>query len=361
MLALLSSADPRVAVGSWVGAAALALTGLLLLLILFMRLLQGVKQQWRRRVLDRWRPLLMASLYEHPESLPPLSRFDLPDFLALWNHLHQSLGGEARDSLNRVAVMARVPAAVSRMLRQKNFDRRLVALQTAGNLRLAATWDVLRELLVSGSPGLSLAAAQALVRIDATRAVPLLMPHLLKRDAWPMQGVAEILREAGAEQVVRTLVKAIEEASAEKAAWLMRYLAEIAPGEAAPVIARQLANPVDDGLLSTCLQALNDGSELETVRVLSRHANWHVRVHAASALGRIGTHDDADLLTGMLGDSQWWVRYRAARALSLLPGMTTEDLRHIKDVQTDRYARDMLHQVMAELDLLALRAAVPHG
>lgn len=349
------------AVAFWVGAVALALTGVLLLLILFMRLLQGVKQQWRRRVFNRWRPLLMASLYEHPESLPPLSRFDLPDFLELWNHLHQSLGGEARDSLNRLAVMARVPAAVSRMLRQKSFDRRLMALQTAGNLRLAAAWDVLRELMENDNPGLSLAAAQALVRIDATCAVPLLMSPLLMRNDWPPHFVMEILREAGAEQVAPPLIKAVEELSAEKTGRLMRYLVEIAPVEAAPIIARQLANPSDDRLLITCLQALTDRGELETLRLLSRHANWHVRVHAASALGRLGRRDDAALLTSMLGDSQWWVRYRAAHALSLLPGMTAGELRHIKDIQTDRYARDMLHQVMAELDFMAASAAVPHG
>jgi hypothetical protein len=54
---------------------------------------------------------------------------------------------------------------------------------------------------------------------------------------------------------------------------------------------------------------------------------------------------------GMLGDSQWWVRYRAARALAHLPWMDDERLRHIKGTLTDRYARDILHQVMAELEL----------
>jgi len=332
---------------------ALALTGVLLLLILFMRLLQQVKQYWRRRVLNRWRPQLMAGLYEHPESLPPLFRFDLPDFLELWNHLHQSLGDEARGSLNRIAVMARVPAAVSRMMRQKNFDRRLVAVRTAGNLRLAATWDVLRELLEDKSPGLSLEACLALVRIDSTRAVPLLMTHLCLREDWPPQRVTEMLREAGAAQLALPLVKVVEEASAKNACRLMRYLVEIAPAEAEPLIAGQLANPSDDCLLIVSLQALTDRAELEALRQLSQHTNWHVRVHAASALGRLGTPDDAVLLAGMLSDSQWWVRYRAARALSRLPGMTTQELRHIKDIQTDRYARDMLHQVMAELDFLA--------
>jgi HEAT repeat protein len=277
----------------------------------------------------------------------------LPDFLDLWNHLHRSLGEEARGSLNRIAVMARVPAAVSLMLRQKNFDRRLVAVRTAGNLRLAATWDVLRELLEDKSPGLSLEATLALVRIDATRAVPLLMAHLCIREDWSLHRVMEMLRETGAAQVALPLVKAVEEASAKQACRLMRYLVATAPAEAAPLISRQLANPSDDCLLVTCIQASTDGAELEALRQLSHHANWHVRVHAASALGRLGTPGDAALLAGMLSDSQWWVRYRAARALSRLPGMTAQELRHIKDIQTDRYARDMLHQVMAELDFLA--------
>ncbi|BCB27527.1 hypothetical protein SKTS_24130 [Sulfurimicrobium lacus] len=329
------------------------LTGMLLLSILLRRLLQGVKQQWRKRVLNRWRPLLMASLYEHPESLPQLSRFDLPDFLALWNHLHASLGNEARGSLNRVAGALRVPAAASLMLRQRSFERRLLAVRTAGNLRLATAWDALCALLESDSAGMSLAAAQALVRIDAPRAGQLLIPHLIGRDDWPAQRVTEILREAEAEQVTELLVKAVTGASPERTPRLIRYLMEFAPAEAAPIIARQLASPVDDGLLKVSLQALNDGNELESVRLLCRHANWHVRVHAVTALGRLGTHDDNTLLTGMLGDSQWWVRYRAARALSLLPGMTVGELLRIKDMQTDRYARDMLHQVMAELDLQA--------
>ncbi|MEN6584815.1 MAG: HEAT repeat domain-containing protein [Sulfuricella sp.] len=349
----LSNADPLAAVAFWVGAASVLLTGMLMLSILLRRLVQGVKQQWRKRALNRWRPLLMASLYEHPESLPPLSRFDLPDFLALWNHLHASLGNEARGSLNRVAGALRVPAAVSLMLRQRNFERRLLAVRTAGNLRLATAWDALCDLLENDSPGMSLAAAQALVRIDAPRAGPLLISHLIERDDWPPQRVTEILREAETEQVTDLLVKAIEEVSPEQAPRLIRYLTEIAPTEAAPIIARQLASPADDALLSVSLQALNHGNELESVRMLCRHANWHVRVHAATALGRFGTCDDKTLLTGMLGDSQWWVRYRAARALSLLPGMTIGELLRIKDMQTVRYARDMLHQVMAELDLQA--------
>lgn len=353
----LSSADPLAAVAFRIGVAAWLLAGLLLLSILLVRLLQRAKQCWRKRVLDRWRPLLMASLYEHPASLPPLSRFEMVDFLVLWNHLRESLGSEARDSLNRVASSARVAPAVSRMLRKGRFEQRLLAVRTAGNLRLVTSWDVLCSLLGDNSPGMSLAAAQALLRIDARRAIPLLVPSLSRKD-WPLQRVVQILREAGGEPVAQALVEAIGRATPENASRQIRYLIEIAPAEAAPIIARQLADPVDDSLLITCIQALGDPGELEALRKLSRHANWHVRVHAASALGRLGTADDKALLTGMLGDSQWWVRYRAARALAQLPAMTAGELLRIKDMQTDSDARDMLHQVMAEL---GLQAGLAHG
>lgn len=352
--------EPFVTAAFLTGAAALVLTGALLLSVLFMRLLQWVKQKWRRRLLNRWRPLLMASLYQAPESLPSLSLFDMPDFLDLWNHLHESLEGDARVSLNRVAVMAHVPSAVSRMLRSGGFEQRLLAVRSAGNLRLVTLWDGLCGLLECDSTGLSLAAAQALVRIDASRAVPLLMTRFRMRDDWPVQRVAEILREAGDERVAGQVVRAIAEVPAEQSWRLIRVLADISPADAAPIISRHLAASPDERLLVTCLQAVTQTGqgELEAVRRLSRHSSWPVRVHAASALGRLGTHDDAALLMDMLGDSQWWVSYRAAHALSQLPGMSAGELLGIKDRQAAPYARDMLHQVMAELDL---QAGLPHG
>lgn len=336
--------------------AALVISSMMLLLMPFRWLWLKVKQQRRRRMLNCWRPLLMASLYQQPDSLPRLSRIDVPDFLELWNHLHQSLGPEARDSLSQVAGLLRMPATVSRMLRGTSLRSRLIAVLTAGNLRLAAAWDELRELLGNQSPAMSLAAAMALVRIDAARALALLMPHVVKRDDWAPQQVEEILHAAGAENCTESLIYAIREAAPERVAQLLRYLAGISPAAAAPVIGNLLANPPDDGLLVICLQLVNLPGELEAVRSMTRHPTWHVRVHAATALGRLGTHEDEAILAGMLADSQWWVRYRAACALSQLPWLDANGLLRIKDMQTDRYARDMMHHVMAERELRAVRA-----
>lgn len=354
------NADPASAAAFWVGMTALVLAVAFVLSMLGVRVWLAVKQKLRQRVLNRWRPVLMASLYQPEASLPALSRFATADVLELWNHLYQSLDGAARDTLIRVAGSLRVPAAVSAMLRERSFRSRFLAAQTAGNLRLVAVWDVLRQQLEHESAALSLAAARALVRIDPQRATPLLLPQLLKRGDWPPQEVDEVLGEVAGKNIAESLFHAIRGAPPETARRLIRCLAAIPRADAAPVIGRLLAESGEEELLNACLQLLADPGELERVRGLTRHDNWHVRVHAATALGRLGSLDDAALLAGMLGDSQWWVRYRAALALAQLPGMTIDELRHIKDIQTDRYARDMLHQVMAELDLREGYVAARH-
>ncbi len=361
-MAFLENTEVIAMVAFWTGTAALALTGALLLWLLSMRLWSLVQQKLRQRTLLRWRPLLMSSLYGQPEALPPLSRFDVPHVLELWNHLHDSLNSEARNSLNQMAGQARIPAAVSLMLSKKNFHARLLAARTAGNLRLVSAWDLLREQLASGSPALSLAAARALTRIDAARAVPLLIPCLIGRNDWHLGDVTEILCNADAGQVAAHLQTAISTLPADQIGQLVLLLANIAPDRAAPLVSQVLAGSADDDhLLNTCLGVLNSPEELEAVRALAIHPNWHVRVHAVKALGRLGTPEDGALLEHMLGDGQWWVRYRAAQALSRLPGMNSGELFRIKDMQTDRDARDMLHQVMAELELSEACMAAQRG
>jgi len=62
----------------------------------------------------------------------------------------------------------------------------------------------------------------------------------------------------------------------------------------------------------------------------------------------MGSEDDVPGLTTALRDGSWWVRHRAAQALSQLPGMDPVRLADMAARQTDRYAADMLHQILAE-------------
>jgi hypothetical protein len=65
----------------------------------------------------------------------------------------------------------------------------------------------------------------------------------------------------------------------------------------------------------------------------------------------MGEDDDEKRLVPLLSDREWWVRYRAAQALSRLPHMDEPKLKTIQAVQSNPFARDMLAQVMAEVQL----------
>jgi HEAT repeat protein len=71
-------------------------------------------------------------------------------------------------------------------------------------------------------------------------------------------------------------------------------------------------------------------------------------MQAAKLLGRMGRAEDAGRLEKLLADAEWWVRFRAAKALVHLPVLGPRDLEQIRMRLLDRYARDILGQVIAE-------------
>jgi HEAT repeat protein len=132
---------------------------------------------------------------------------------------------------------------------------------------------------------------------------------------------------------------------------LVRYL-ELAYNVAALPAARAIAElSQDPEVLAACLRLLNSGDDLPVVRECLSHEDSRVRVQAAAALGRLGEDNDEERLVPMLSDREWWVRYRAAQALSRLPHMREPKLKTIQAAQSNPFARDILAQVMAEVQL----------
>jgi HEAT repeat protein len=58
--------------------------------------------------------------------------------------------------------------------------------------------------------------------------------------------------------------------------------------------------------------------------------------------------EDAGRLEKLLADEEWWVRYRAAKALVRLAGVTAAELEQIRARVHDGQARDILDQAIAE-------------
>jgi len=295
--------------------------------------------------------------------VPVLARRDLPEFLILWNHLHESLLDESKNHLNQIANALSINDRALRMLRRGNMRNRLIAIATLGELREPAAWDELLGITRREGPSVSLADARALVMIDAPKAVPELIPLLLTRADWPPSRVAAMLQIAGADAISKQLAEAAiksareekldgkEKASANIPARMVRYL-ELAHKDSALPAARTIARfSPDPEVVAACLRLLESAEDLPVIRENIGHEDWRVRLHAAAALGRIGEDEDEQRLVPLLSDKEWWVRYRTAQALSRLPSIDQFRLKAIREKQSDPFARDMLTQVMAEVEL----------
>jgi HEAT repeat protein len=198
------------------------------------------------------------------------------------------------------------------------------------------------------SPLVSLTASAALMKIDAETGIRLFMPLVVLREDWPPVKVAMILKDTGADIISEPLAKAVRSAQPAQMRRLINYLELANATESSRVMREILSTSRDQQAIATCLRMMKDPRDLDMVRSQTVNPIWIVRVQAAAALGRIGVEEDKARLIRLLVDPQWWVRYRAATSLSQLPFVSTEELRKIQAAQTDRFAAEMLQQVLAE-------------
>ena len=348
MLSFVTYSDPHLKLLLWVGLAIVGVTMLLLVQTILLRMQLIMRQRREQRLVERWQPLFAQSMTALPQSLPPIAKSDWDAFLRLWNNTQETLSGELKHKLNQLAWACGVSHVAQQLLSHKNMRKRLLAVATLGHLQEKNAWSRLRNLTDDPHPLLSLAAARALMQIDAKAALADLLPLFTHRHDWPLNKIAKMMNEAGPDAVSGPLTQAVEIAAAEDFPRLVRLLDCAHSEQALPAIRRILQSAADDRVISACLQALSDPEDVGVARTYTRHPSWFVRVQAVSALGRIGSREDRDTLIAPLSDSVWWVRYRAAQALAGLPQVTLDEVRQIRDKINDRFAKDILTQVIAE-------------
>ncbi len=343
--------DPLLALVFWTGIGVIILSLLMLATVFALRIGLVLRQRREQQFMARWQPLFAQCLDGVPERLPPLAKADHYTFLKLLNHYHESLRGSATHNLNLLATATGMDVVVRDMLMHRNMRARMIAVTTLGHLGDKTKWNELRLLVADPSPLLSLAAMRALLEIDAAATLAWLVTVIGAREDWPLAKVAGILEEIGPDRVTLPLVAAAEAAfeNAPRQVPRLLRLLEVAHSErVVPAVRRILQNTNDEEVIVAGLRLLRDPRDIEMVRGFATHPSWIVRVGAAKALRSIGMPEDRKLLTNMLGDPNWWVRYHAARALAALPFVQIDELRKIRAVLPDRFAADMLAQVIAE-------------
>ena len=336
----------------WSAGAALAVTVVLLAAVLAMRARLLYRLARERDTAARWIPLIARCTESGAAALPALSRRDSDHFVLLWCRAQDSLRGQSRERLREMSRRLGADIHARRMYRSRSLRRRLVGIVALGHLHARDCAASLKAQATTAPTVPSLVAAKALVRIDASIGVPCVLSVAARRLDWPLASVATMLKECESEYVGPALSSAIRIAMSRGDDVGMERLLRLhitAEAHAVRTAVRDvLAASTNAEVLAAGLAAISHAGDIEHARRLLCHPEWFVRVAAARALGRIGDRHDAAGLTKALNDSSWWVRHRAAQALLQLPGMDAAQLSEMAARQTDRYAADMLRQVLAE-------------
>jgi HEAT repeat protein len=349
-LASSTVSDPFVAAAIWSGAAALLLT--LLLSLQIVRLRVGLRLDERRtaRAQVKWRPHLHAAVAgEATPEMPALVARERLAFLTLWVHLQASLRGDGREALNDVARRLGLDLHARAMLSGRGRTERLLAMLVLGHLGDSHAWPLLQRHVGRDANAQSLTALWAMARIDPQAAAQYMTTLFIEREDWALAHVAGILQQA-AEPVERELVALLPQLDPASLPRALRIAEAIRVSLPAPVLGAALRSS-EVPVLIAALRGELTFEILGEVRALLAHEDWQVRISAVKALGRIGERSDVERLAALLGDPEWWVRYRAAQSLVGLPTLSRQEVVALRDTLTDRFGADMLTQVLAEKEM----------
>lgn len=343
-----------IAAALWTTVVAGVATLVLFVYTLALRFATVVAERRRREVKTRWRAIFAAAMLSETQArqqqLPRYRRSERTDLLEEWNRAREIVEGDALSSLIVLGERLAFDALARSMLSAHRLSTRLLALQTLGHLRDRSEWDAIIALLDHANTALSVTAARALVDIDPREAMPFVMPHVVARVDWPPVNVSRILKCAGTDLVTQPLCNAILTSDTETTVRLLKY-AEFARSETVDQLVEMLLREREEPpVWAAAMKAMSSGTGLLRVAALTRHEAWYVRLQAAKLLGRVGRERDLPLLQHLLGDREWWVRYRAAQAIVSLP-LRIGALKALIDRESDRFAADMLQQAMAEVGL----------
>lgn len=352
MLDWLTLTDPFLRAAFWIGLAATALIVTLVLQIAGLRLRLRARQRRGSAVVARWRPVITAVLAgERPLGLPSLSRDEEVDFFKLWLHFQASLRGDARAALNWLATDLGCEGLALRMLARGDRGEQLLAILALGHLGHESAARMLQEVSMSRDRLLAVHASLALVQIDPQLAAGAMAPGLVTNVSWPVREVVTVLQGAREQcaPVMNSLLKRIAPGDLPRLPQVMEGLRVAVSGAD---LRRLLAHQSVEVQIAV-LRMVSDPSAREVVLSMLAHEDWRVRMHAAKALGRVGRREDVAALTVLLSDREWWVRNRSAQVIAALPFVGAADMHRLADTTTDRFAGDILRQVMAESAMAA--------
>lgn len=350
-----SSFDPLTTAALWSIAAVLVTTIVLFAYTVGLRYATNTAQRNRKQFLSVWRDVFAGALLGNgiPDNqpLPPVRRRDSIELLEEWNRVRSVVDGRAVDNLIRLAKRTGIPPIAEKLFESHRMRARILAVQTIGHLRMNEFWEELRALVDHDNTAISITAAAALVDIDPAAGVQIVVPKINRRRDWPKNKVSVILQHAGSARISEPLYRAIRSEDSSGQTYLLQFARLIESEILDALVDELIRGSQDPRVVTASLKLVSGFKGVPRIASLTQHEAWYVRMQAAKVLGRVGQQEHLSLLESLLDDPEWWVRYRAGQAISALPFLGPNQLRAIRDRQTDPYAVDILQQCFAEVGL----------
>jgi hypothetical protein len=276
----------------------------------------------RTRARDDLRRTLLPALMRGEACALSHSRRSRSVAATLTIELAELVRGSDREALIRAATAAGAAKELARRLRSRVPQDRLIAAEGLAMFP-EYTDDVRRVALTDPVPDVRLGAALALAHegrappvgalirelgigtSENSMLVVSLMRDLVKTDAHAVEALLYDLDLPDAAKLAAT--DALAESGTVDHAPLVAWMAEAAEDdpELRPRIIRALGRLGHPAGHDAVLAALDDSA-------------WQVRAAAAEAAGRSALQSAVPRLAELLGDDEWWVRFRAGEALARL-------------------------------------------
>jgi len=346
------SNDGMIELALWLTKAILLFATIIISQIIIIRSIILVQEKRTEKFRKIWRIVINEAIFEEPETLPSLPKKYMRQFMAEWNIFFFSLKGESHHQLVSLAKRVNADRIAMTYLIARQPRVRMLGITTLGHMKIEKAWFLLLSISKTSDTVISLSAFRAMLHINPARATEDLFEQIISRNDWPSHNVVQILGDVDKQLIFPRMRKALLISNEEDQAKLLQLLEALHCRDLLPEIRELLKGNPDGRIISLCLQLIYQPEGREIALKYIDYFRWHVRVHAATALGRIGNPDDVNVLIKMMEDKEWWVRYRAACAINEMPFITIDKLQAIKDTMSDRYARNMMEHVIAERSLI---------
>lgn len=324
---------------------------LLAVAILVLHLRKDHLKRQEKRWSDAWFLQLIDPQAHGP--IPPLRPLQLRAFGTLWTHIHDSMRGEVRSRLIEASRLAGTIPLCMEAMRSGGRGDRIVAAGLLGNHLAETAVPLLQPLVEDPDPFLSLTCARALLKIAPAYQTPRLLPSLLRREDWPLPVVHDILSDLDPDLLSAHLPAILLSWSPGPPPRAIRLLGLAREDVRVAILESLLSRtpPLPPEAQAALLREVIDPSQVRYVRAGLDSAHWPVVVAALNAMARLGSREDLPRLAELAGHREWWVRYRAARAIVALPGLKAIEVELLATRHPDRFAKEMLRYALAERNM----------